>query len=88
MFVSFSSFGEECYKTVGTKAVFKNFRNSKTVVEKYEIKSDGRFLASFEPARNEDGEVIYESAGLEKINPEEKEHYFPIDCPLGATAQN
>lgn len=85
---SFSAFADECYRTVGTKAIFKNFRNSKTVVEKYEIKSDGRFPASFEPARNEDGEFIYESSGLEKINPEDKEHYFPTECPLGTTTKN
>lgn len=73
----------QCYKTVGSKAVYRNYPNYNNVVEKYEVKADGRFLASFEPARNEEGEVIYESTGLEKIDPSKKEDYFKTECPVG-----
>ena len=82
LLISTTTYGQ-CYKTVGSKAVYRNYPNYNNVVEKYEVKADGRFLASFEPARNEEGEVIYESTGLEKIAPEKKEEYFKTDCPVG-----
>lgn len=74
----------ECFKTPGSKSLYKPFRNYPNVLEKYEPKADGRFLASFEPARTEEGDVIYEAQGLEKVSPSsQKEDYFQVECPIG-----